>query len=353
MEANDWMILIALTFSFIFMSFFILEAVHGLGMPDDDIPLRVKQEQMKAFYLTIPFYNTALLCAKASILLQYHRVFPTPSMRLTCSIVLAALATYGTWAVISGFLNCIPVAKFWDPSIRGYCLDSEALWFSNASMHILTDIAILIIPIPALKGLRLPLRQRVGIIGIFALGGFVCITSIIRLISLKKIADSTDPTYDNVGAATWSAIECNTGIICACLPTLRPLLSKILPNFLASLAPRTRSLNTVTFPPVHIDVHQRVQVEASARVAACLSDETRLTHTEHVDRDRDRDRGDDDDDDDDESAVTLVQHHKGVGCRLSKDSNGVMTTTTTTLRSEDRYRSSVSSGPTVSHKQFT
>ncbi|KKA20690.1 hypothetical protein T310_5272 [Rasamsonia emersonii CBS 393.64] len=64
----------------------------------------------------------------------------------------------------------------------------------------------------------------------------VCITSIIRLVSLKVIADSSDPTYDNVGAATWSSIECNTGIICACLPTLRPLISRILPRFLSSLS---------------------------------------------------------------------------------------------------------------------
>jgi hypothetical protein len=41
---------------------------------------------------------------------------------------------------------------------------------------------------------------------------------------------------DNVGAATWSAVECNTGIICACLPTLRPLISKILPSFLSTLS---------------------------------------------------------------------------------------------------------------------
>ena len=125
---------------------------------------------IQAFYLTIPFYNTALLCAKASILLQYHRVFPTLSMRITCSIAVAGLATYGSWAVVSGFLNCIPVAKFWDSSIRGYCLNMKALWFSNASMHIFTDLVILIVPIPALKNLKLPLKQKIGVMGIFALG---------------------------------------------------------------------------------------------------------------------------------------------------------------------------------------
>lgn len=39
---------------------------------------------------------------------------------------------------------------------------------------------------------------------------------------------------DNVGAASWSAIECNTGIICACLPTLKPLVARIFPNMVST-----------------------------------------------------------------------------------------------------------------------
>ena len=39
---------------------------------------------------------------------------------------------------------------------------------------------------------------------------------------------------DNVGAASWSAIECNTGIICACLPSLRPLVTRMFPHLIPS-----------------------------------------------------------------------------------------------------------------------
>ncbi|KAL4759500.1 uncharacterized protein BDW70DRAFT_161601 [Aspergillus foveolatus] len=242
MEPNDWMIIIALILSFFFMSSFIVEALNGMGMHLVDIPTPILLKQMKAFWLSIPFYNAALLCAKASILMQYFRVFPSRCMRRICWTMIGILVTYGTWAVLSGFLNCIPVARFWDPTIPGSCLSSKALWFSNASMHIATDLAILVIPIPALYSLDLPRKQKVALIAIFAVGGFVCITSICRLISLKRIADSSDPTYDNVGAATWSAVECNVGIVCACLPTLRPLLSRMIPQLLSSHNnPRSRS----------------------------------------------------------------------------------------------------------------
>ncbi|KAL4903494.1 hypothetical protein BDW74DRAFT_168999 [Aspergillus multicolor] len=229
-EANDWMIVIALILSFVFMSFFIVESLNGMGMHLVDIPKPILLKQMRAFWISIPFYNAALLCAKASILMQYFRVFPTRRMHHIC------------WFMIGRFLNCIPVARFWDPTLPGFCLSSKGLWFSNASMHIATDLAILVIPIPALVKLELPRKQKVALISIFAVGGFVCITSICRLISLKRISDSSDPTYDNVGAATWSAVECNVGIICACLPTLRPLISRITPQLLSSNHnPRSRS----------------------------------------------------------------------------------------------------------------
>lgn len=103
--------------------------------------------------------------------MQYFRVFPSKRMRHICWIMIALLATYGTWAVLSAFLNCVPVARFWDPTVAGTCLSSKGLWFSNASMHIATDLAILVIPIPALAALELPKKQKVALISIFALGG--------------------------------------------------------------------------------------------------------------------------------------------------------------------------------------
>ncbi|CAP98684.1 Pc22g13960 [Penicillium rubens Wisconsin 54-1255] len=230
-EANDWMVIIALVNSYVFMALDIIEALSTTS----------NNRSGQAFWLTIPFYNAAVLCAKASILMQYFRVFPTHRMRVVCWVMITVLAIYGTWAVISAFLNCIPVAKFWDDSIQGYCLNKTKLWFSNASMHIATDIAILVIPIPALMAVDLPRKQKIALMIIYQIepsrtniAQSVCVTSVIRLVSLKKIAESSDPTYDNVGAASWSAIECNTGIICACLPTLKPLVARIFPGMVST-----------------------------------------------------------------------------------------------------------------------
>lgn len=126
---------------------------------------------LQCFWASIPIYQTSLISTKMSILLQYKRVFSTPRMRLACWIMIGFLGLYGTWTIISAWASCVPLAKFWDPTVPGFCLDKKALWFSNSAIHIITDILILIYPMPVLKSLQLPKKQKFALMAVFALGG--------------------------------------------------------------------------------------------------------------------------------------------------------------------------------------
>ena len=121
---------------------------------------------------------------------------------------MAVVATYSSWAIVSGYVNCVPVAKFWNHDLPGTCLNFEAVWFFNASMNIATDVTLLILPMPLLVQLQLPRTQKVALMGVFAIGILyapfflfagskltvisVVITSILRLSSLRIVAKSTD-----------------------------------------------------------------------------------------------------------------------------------------------------------------
>lgn len=198
-------------------------------------------------------YNASLAFTKFSILFQYLRIFPGRSFRYVCYSVMGIVATYSSWAIVSGFVNCIPVAKFWNHELPGNCLDFEAIWFFNAAMNITTDIALLLLPMPLLSKLQLPRMQKLALIGVFAIGILVVVTSILRLSSLREVASSSDTSCtahlsifiklldqqlihrpdSNVGASYWTAAECNVAIICSCLPFLRPIISSIFPKIFA------------------------------------------------------------------------------------------------------------------------
>ncbi|KAB8228206.1 PTH11-like integral membrane protein [Aspergillus alliaceus] len=219
--------------------------VHfGLGKHNDAISGYELKQQLKRLWAAIPMYNASLAFTKFSILFQYLRIFPDRRFRNACHVMMGIVAAYSTWAVVSGFVNCVPVARFWDRSIPGSCLSFEAVWFFNASMNIATDLALLIMPMPLLSQLQLPRIQKLALMGVFAIGGLVVVTSVLRLSSLHAVAYDFDTSYSNVGAAYWTAAECNVAIICACLPFLRPVVSRLFPKLLS-----TQSYNRYTQNP--------------------------------------------------------------------------------------------------------
>lgn len=79
--------------------------------------------------------------------------------------------------------------------------------------------------------LRISLSQKIAVCAIFLIGIFVTACSSLRLVSLvseNRTGFVADPTWDFVPSAVWSGIEINASIICACLPSMRPLLRLIL-----------------------------------------------------------------------------------------------------------------------------
>ncbi|KAH7110667.1 hypothetical protein EDB81DRAFT_831440 [Dactylonectria macrodidyma] len=211
-----------------------LETKYGLGFHTWAQPAEYFIPYMKAFYSSVVVYNVAMCPVKISILLQYRRVF---AVRMVQLITFYGVVFMSAWTVTLCFLLtliCVPVSKFWDSTIPGRCLDSLTIWYMLAGFNLVTDLAIFCLPLPVIQSLQLPRKQKIMLIAVFGLGLFTCIISIIRIRTLKIAAATDDPNWDNVDAAIWSFLEVSTAIIAACLPTLRPIFSKIMPRLFSS-----------------------------------------------------------------------------------------------------------------------
>ena len=91
-------------------------------------------------------------------------------MRIAIYVTAVFCILVGVVAILTNLLMCHPVAKFWNSSLEGHCISQLGVWFSNATLNILTDAMIFLLPMPALKKLQLPTRQKYGLMGVFALG---------------------------------------------------------------------------------------------------------------------------------------------------------------------------------------
>lgn len=85
--------------------------------------------------------------------------------------ILATVVAYTIWTELGSIFACVPIRAFWTKEEGAKCINQFAMWFSNAAINILTDFAIIILPMPVIRNLNLARRQKQALIGIFALGG--------------------------------------------------------------------------------------------------------------------------------------------------------------------------------------
>ncbi|KAF2686747.1 hypothetical protein K458DRAFT_476511, partial [Lentithecium fluviatile CBS 122367] len=210
----------------------ILEAKWGLGRHTQFVSEESMIRQLRCLYSVVLIYNPAQIITKISFLIHYRRLFPGPRTQQVCFWLLIFIVF---WGVVQEFIlafGCIPLSLI-IPSMTGKCLYTLPIWYTTSSMNIVTDFAIFIVPIPSVLELQMQTRKKVLLCGLFGLGFLqvTCIISVIRLFTLYHSVKTTDPSWDNAPTAYWTIIELNCGILCACLPTLRPLLAKSLPRF--------------------------------------------------------------------------------------------------------------------------
>ncbi|KAL1843517.1 hypothetical protein VTJ49DRAFT_1110 [Mycothermus thermophilus] len=195
---------------------------HVYAMAPTDIPL-----YMRDFYVSIVMYCSALLFLKMTFLLQYYRVLAVAHMR---TVYLVSMFIVGGWAlsqVMVGIFTCTPVSGFWDFTIESKCIPNQPQWYINAAGNIITDVAVFCLPLPAILKLHLARGSKLILLGIFCLGFFTVIISGIRIRYLKVTEDFS---WWNIEPSLWSCIELTSALTCACLPTLRPLLTRVFPS---------------------------------------------------------------------------------------------------------------------------
>ncbi|PYI10990.1 integral membrane protein [Aspergillus sclerotiicarbonarius CBS 121057] len=210
---------------------------YGLGLdaayfPDANVVMFSKIQ-----YAGGPTYILAILCFKISLLTSYLRVGGFVASYRWC-IITVAVAVVCNQVVFTLLLTlaCNPVAKQWDASLPGTCIDTVASYYALAGTSLGFDILIIALPLPVLWSLQLRHSQKVALIGIFALGFFITIIQIIRIFTIKNLKTYTD----SQPIVLWSDVEISLGVIIACIPTYGPYFHAFASTLTSSYTTRRR-----------------------------------------------------------------------------------------------------------------
>ncbi|KKA28161.1 hypothetical protein TD95_004284 [Thielaviopsis punctulata] len=243
---------------------YVIELYYGkanhIGFPMTTLTYENMVELMKiTLAIEITYYITVSLI-KISILLMYLRFGTTYALLLMYTANNAPAVekwfrrlTLGTLifhtifffvCVIVTTNQCMPLNKWWDLTRVGNenCIDTTAFFYcefpsaclgcstkltslATSGINILTDFWILGLPICTLRKINRPSKEKFALLAVFGVGCFGCITSIIRLKSIKTYTKAKDPFRSSLAVNVWSMIEINVAMLCASIPALKPLFT--------------------------------------------------------------------------------------------------------------------------------
>ncbi|KAJ4230993.1 hypothetical protein NW759_002975 [Fusarium solani] len=232
---DDWLCGGALVSSILVSStLFMFFKLNYYGWEDDKVPDFDPSAGLWWNFVEQLCYNPVLALVKCSILvfllrLQGHdKTIFRVIWGLIIATVLHAIAIF-----FGALFQCVPIETNWHPELRKdpdtRCIDNS-FHIIQSSLTILMDVMVLALPFWIFLGLRMPRGVKVAVLGIFAIGAFVPIVAIIRLVNIYRLLYLNEKARHHNIAYVWTAVEVNLAIISCSMPALRPLFSRWYPK---------------------------------------------------------------------------------------------------------------------------
>ncbi|KAH7148439.1 hypothetical protein EDB81DRAFT_463435 [Dactylonectria macrodidyma] len=229
---DDWTMVASGICAFVGWLIFVLQSFHGLGRHRATIEeLDYIEFQKVGFWQSIISATCAMALLKISIALNLLRLSQSKWYFWSLWTSIVFVVAYSFMGMMTFFLHCQPMAAHWDTRILdGKCYPIGLfVKFSliNTSFNIFTDVLFATFPVPIIWTLQMKLRTRLYLIGILSLGYLAVVMGILKAVFQIAFSTDLDKTF-NQWIQFWGFLQLNLGMIAACAPSLKPLVSKAL-----------------------------------------------------------------------------------------------------------------------------
>ncbi|KAL8842385.1 MAG: hypothetical protein Q9176_002774 [Flavoplaca citrina] len=209
---DDWLLVFAL-FLFVTTEVLVIICEH------------VESPRCRLVYVYSIFYFVIVAFVELSILLFYRHVFHPTHMRYTSNVLVGICVAWLIAALVIeiGYPGHTIEAYFPGSSSVVFDVEYLSFWLAMGITETLIQIVILVLPLREIYRLQISKQKKYLISCTLSLGGFVILTSIVRMAVLYR-PDQVD--IDLTQGNIWLNVHLGTAVICACLPTFRPLIAR-------------------------------------------------------------------------------------------------------------------------------
>ncbi|EAT87554.1 hypothetical protein SNOG_05163 [Parastagonospora nodorum SN15] len=173
------------------------------GQPIMDDPGLIFFEETKFAINMISIIGLGLV--KSSLLIMYKNIFAVRKFQIVVYCVLAFVVGWTISFSISHLFTCYPITVFIEPYYN------IPMFLSLLFTGVIADVAILVLPIPMVMSIKMEFKKKLAVILMLALGAAHHTVLPLTIQCMRS------------GVFFWTNIELSLAIVCACLPTLRPI----------------------------------------------------------------------------------------------------------------------------------
>ncbi|KAE8137998.1 hypothetical protein BDV38DRAFT_282606 [Aspergillus pseudotamarii] len=221
---DDWMHILAGVFAIPLSIFGNFCVSQGFGRHLYDIKVESLTQITDLYfwwYMCQVFWPFTVFFVKMSILLLYLRIFPIALFRRVNFLCIGFLIASFLVTTPMAIWQCRPLRAAWDYDIdNARCLNIASVAYANASLNIITEVLILILPFPVLRTLHVSRRKKVALISVFSVGTIVIGIASARMPALGKMGTYYDPPSSQAPAFLLSCVEAAMAHVCAAAPVI-------------------------------------------------------------------------------------------------------------------------------------
>lgn len=122
------------------------------------------------FYPMPIIYPLCCMFAKLSLVVFYGRLSNALAYRLATWAGAFFIFASMVGLAIATAAPCQPLERAWNPLVEGSCISRPAAYESTAIMGLLSDIYLIVLPVPIVVRLQIPWQQKIGLLLIFGIG---------------------------------------------------------------------------------------------------------------------------------------------------------------------------------------
>ncbi|KAL4969811.1 uncharacterized protein BDV14DRAFT_195341 [Aspergillus stella-maris] len=228
---DDLFLIIGLIFwTVMIVTLYLCTAVYdsNIGL-NDETAMQIPDHEIRSYrigsicaFVAWLAYILAVWAFKGVLVFLYTRLtMGLWQHRLSLAVGALTIATFLA-SFIFDLTMCHPIHKNWQvkPYAGDNCTIRPLNYIVIETLSIITDLAVILVPIPLVLAARIPVSQKVILVALFASGIFVMICAILR--AYYSVTDIK--TFST--ALGWASRECFVSVFIVCAPGIKPLFAR-------------------------------------------------------------------------------------------------------------------------------